>query len=261
MFEFIDTLYELIPGYMLIMTRISALIMTFPIFSYPMITVKIRILLVIVLTFIIFPIVGSNMYVIDSLPLMVLAISREVLIGSLIGFGTQVLFEAINMAGSFVGRQMGLAIANVMDPSSRQQIPIVSRFWMLVMVTFFITMDGHHLFIETLFINFSLIPIGGGEFTPESGQTLIQVTSRAFEIALRLGAPAMIFLLLVDTAIGFTARVMPQMNIFFVTLPLKLGLGIFVLISSLNIFQMIFDTIYDDLTYQIWSMITYLSGT
>lgn len=261
MFEVIDTLYELIPGYMLIMARISALIMTFPIFSYPMITVKIRVILVFVLTFIIFPIVGSNMYVIDSLPLLVLAISREVLIGSLIGFGAKVLFEAFNMAGSFVGRQMGLGIANVMDPSSRQQIPIVSRFWMLVMVTFFITMDGHHLFIETLFINFSLIPIGGGEFTPEAGQTLLQVTSKAFEIALRLGAPAMVFLLLVDTAIGFIARVMPQMNIFFVTLPLKIGAGLFVLISSLNIFQLIFDSVYDDIAYQIWSMISYLSGT
>ena len=119
-------------------------------------------------------------------------------------------------------------------------------------------MNKNHLFFRknTFFKNFNLIPLGGAEFSPETGITIIRGGAMAFEIALRFAAPAMVFLLLVDVAIALTARVMPQMNIFLVTLPLKIGAGLFVMIFSLDIFQILFDPVYDDLAEIIGTLVT-----
>ncbi|MDP8237470.1 MAG: flagellar biosynthetic protein FliR [Candidatus Hatepunaea meridiana] len=248
MYELFDTINKFLPGYMLIFARISAMTATLPIIGYTMVSGRIRIMFAFVLTLILFPMFGSSFPVFGSPIELLLGIAREVFIGLIIGFGAKLIFEAFNMAGSFVGRQMGLAIANVMDPTSQNQMPILSQFWMLVMIMFFLVANGHYLLIETIFKNFVLIPLGGGEFTPAAGQTIIKGGSMAFDIALRLAAPGMVFLLLVDVTIALTARVMPQMNIFLVTLPLKIGAGIFVLIFSLDIFQILFDSVLNDLS-------------
>jgi flagellar biosynthetic protein FliR len=260
MFEFPDQWLELVPRFLLIFIRLSALMVVLPVLSYPVVPVRIRIALSLVLSMILTPVVDWAYPMVESLLELAVLVIREVLIGLIIGFGAKVIFEGINMAGGFIGRQMGIGIANVMDPTSRQQIPVVSHFWALVMITYFLAIDGHHLLVETMFRNFSKIPLGGGEFPPALGTTIVRSVSHAFFIALKLGLPAMIFLLLVDTAISFTARVMPQMNIFLVTLPLKIGTGIFVLITSLNIFQVVFDSIYGDIVHYLGQIIMGLQG-
>ena len=260
MFEFIDILSKNVPGYMLVFVRISGMILTLPIIGSPVINPKVRVLFIFILTFIIFPMVDTYSLSINSFPELIFDVSRELLIGLIIGFGAQVIFEAFIMAGGFVGRQMGLAMANVMDPNSFQQVPIVGQFWMFLMVTYFVVADGHHLFIETLFKNFKLIPLGGGTFTPELGQSIAYSGSMAFNIAFRFAVPTMIFLLLVEAAVALTVRVMPQMNAFFVSLPLRIGCGIFALIASLNIFQLLFDSVYSDLVNFLGRIVLQLRG-
>jgi flagellar biosynthesis protein FliR len=260
MLEIFDEIHEAVPGFILIFSRISAMTVTLPIIGYSMVSTRIRIIFAFVLTLILFPMFGSSSPEFVSLIELSLYVCREVVIGLMIGFGAKLIFEAFSMAGSFVGRQMGLAIAQVLDPTSQQQIPILSQFWLLVMIMAFLVTNGHYLFIETIFRNFTLIPLGGVEFSPDTGITIVKAGSMAFEIALRFAAPAMVFLLLVDIAIALTARVMPQMNIFLVTLPLKIGAGLFVVIFSLDIFQILFDPVYDDLAATIGTLVTNLGG-
>jgi len=260
MFELIDQIQMMVPGAMLVFARLSGMMATLPIFSYPMVPGRLRVLMSLLFTAIVFPGLTLEAALPTDFVMLGMAVLREVLVGMLIGFGTKVIFEAFNMAGSFVGRQMGIAVANVMDPTSQQQMPIVSQFWLLVVVTFFMVINAHHLFIETLVRNFTVLPVGAGIFSDRVGETILGSGSKAFQIALQYSAPAMVFLLLVDTAIAFTARIMPQMNIFMVTLPLKIGTGIIVLMVSLDIFQLIFDSIYMDLRQYIEAIIHGLSG-
>ncbi len=260
MFEIIDQWTKIIPGFMLIFSRLSAIVISLPIISYPIISQKIRTLLAFVLTMILFPMVDFSTLELDTLSGLGLALGREIMIGLFIGFGARIIFESFTMAGSFVGRQIGIGIANVMDPTSRQQIPVISQFWALLMVTYFLVADGHYLLISTLFKNFTIIPLAGGVFTPALGERIIVSGSRAFMLALKLALPAMAFLLLVDTAIAFIARVMPQMNIFWVSLPLKIGTGIIVLIISVDIFQLLFDVVYGDIATYIQAIMSELKG-
>lgn len=260
MFEFIDILSKNVPGYMLVFIRISGMVVTLPIIGSSVINPKVRVLFVFIFTLIIFPIVDTYTLSINSLPELIFNVSRELLIGLIIGFGARVIFEAFTMAGGFVGRQMGLAMANVMDPSSQQQVPVVGQFWTFLMITYFFVADGHYLFIETLFKNFELIPLGGGTFTPKLGQGIVYSGSMAFNIAIRFAAPTMIFLLLVEAAVALTVRVMPQMNAFFVSLPLRIGCGLIALIASLNIFQLLFDSVYSDLVEFLGGVMLQLRG-
>jgi flagellar biosynthetic protein FliR len=260
MFDFIDILSKNVPGYMLVFARISGMVATLPIISSSVINSKVRVIFVFILSMIIFPNVNTYSISINSIFELIFNVSKELLVGLFIGFGVQVIFEAFTLAGGFVGRQMGLGIANVMDPNSSQQVPIVGQFWMFLVVVYFVTVDGHHLFVETIYKNFELIPLGKGMFPPELGQSVVYSGSMAFNIAIRFAAPTIVFLLLVETAVALTVRVMPEMNAFFVSLPLRIGCGIIALIASLNIFQLLFDSVYGDLVNFLSRILLQLRG-
>lgn len=256
MAELINQYALIMPAFILIFIRLSTMIMVMPIFSYPIIPSRVRILLAFTMSIIILPTVETPPTYINNFIEFILAVGIEIGVGLFIGFGAKVIFEALSMAGNFVARQMGIGIANVMDPTSRQQIPVISQFWVIIMISYFLAFDGHYLFIRTMVKNFSLIPLSIVEFKPVLGEAIAQSGSLAFNIALKLALPAMIFLLLIDAAIAFIARVMPQMNIFVVTLPVKIGAGLIVLITSLDIFQILFGSIYTHLSNIIAIMIT-----
>jgi len=258
--QFLSQIEALVPAYMLVLARIGAMIGTLPILSYSVINERVKALLAVILTFIITPMFVSTVPQLDSLAMVTVAVAREVFIGMSIGFGARVIFEGFSMAGSFASRQMGLMIANIMDPSSQQQVPIISQFWILLVLTFFLVSDSHHLFIESIFSNFAAIPIGGGEFTAKTGRIIAQTGTAAFVIGIKFAAPAITLLLVTDAAIALMARVMPQMNIFIVSLPLKLAVGIYALIASLNIFQVLFNSVYMELGRYLDAIIFNIGG-
>ncbi len=244
----ITELQGLVPAFVLILTRLTALLMMLPILGYNSVPARVRIMLAFVLTLVLLPVVGVNQ--VPEFPNsfeLLIAIGREMFIGLIIGFGAKLIFEGFAMAGSFIAIQTGFRMANIMDPSTQQQQPIISHFWILLMVTLFIVLNGHFLLIETLFANFDIIPLMYAKMPPEVGTSLIKGGTIAFDIAIRFAAPALVFFALVDIAIGFIARVMPQMNIFMVALPLKSGLGIIFLIITLNLMQVLFDIVYNSL--------------
>jgi len=256
MYELIDKLSIWMPYYLLVFLRLSAMVTTMPILGYATVNARIRIMLAFILTIIIAPLLGSHTMVeiTSVLQLFVLGM-KEIFIGLIIGFGARLIFEGFSMAGAFIGLQMGMAIMNVFDPTQQQQQPIISQFWLFIMIIFFLVTNSHYFLIETLYQNFSIIHLTKGEFTPQLGQTIIQGGSLIYEMALKYAAPAMIFLLIVDISLSFVARVMPQMNIFFVSLPLKISVGIIVLIISLRIFQVLFSYIYNELEGYVYSVI------
>ena len=260
MFELIDRLALVMPAFILTFTRLSGLLITLPILSYPMITNRYRIALALLMSLILFPVIEQSQIQINSNPELLIAVARELLIGLLLGMGTRVLFEAFSWAGAFVGRQMGIAMANVMDPTSEGQIPVVSQFWLLILVVYFFAVNGHHMLFSTLYRNFQVIPVGMGTLTAEAGRQVIGTGGQAFLTAFQFSAPAIVFLLLVDTAIAFTARIMPQMNVFMVTLPLKIATGLVVLIITLDMFEMLFAIVYQGILDNLSTTMAALKG-
>lgn len=262
MYNLIDTIAQWLPFTMLVFLRLSAMLMVMPVFGYATVAPRIRIALAVTLTLIIAPMVGESFHI-HYTSLMMLAVDamREIFIGVMIGFGARILFEAFRLAGSLVGFQMGLAIMNVADPTSQDNVSIIGNLWFLVIVLFFILTDSHHFLLETLVISFKGIPLGTAHIGARAGRVLTGEGSHLFELSLRFAAPMILFLLLADVAIAFASRVMPQLNIFFISLPLKISAGIYMVLVSLKIFQAIFGQFEQSIEQTVYNLMVGIKGS
>ena len=222
MFDLIDNIETILPVYLLVFIRLTTMMIIMPIFSHALINNRFRSLI----AFSFALIIGSSLsnstdLNINSIWEFALLVITESLLGFILGFGTKIVFEAFSVAGSMIGLQMGIAYANIIDPTTRQQVPIVSQFLMLLAILFLFATDGHLFLIETMVRHFEIIPLGLNQLSDQTGQAIISGGSMMFLKGLQFAAPAMIMLLLIDTGIGFMARVMPQMNIFLLHYLLK----------------------------------------
>lgn len=234
-------------SFMLELSRISAMIYAFPFLGSPAIPARIRVALALVISFMLLPIVGVVDLGTDwGLGRLTMALAAETAVGLVVGFGAKFLFEAFTMAGTFAGRQMGFAIADLLDPVTAAPQSMVGQFWSLVAILFFLAFDGHLFLVQFLVENFRVIPLGAGVLTAATGQELIAGSSHMFEVALQLAAPALMLTLMMDVGIAVLSRAMPRLQIFFVALPLKLFVGIFALVISMQLFQAVFASMLTD---------------
>ncbi|MEE9466671.1 MAG: flagellar biosynthetic protein FliR [Candidatus Neomarinimicrobiota bacterium] len=234
-------------AFLLQLTRISAMVYAFPFLGSPAIPARIRIALVLVITFMLLPVVGTVHLGADwGLGRLVMALMAEMAVGLAVGFGSKFMFEAFTLAGTFAGRQMGFAIADLVDPVTAAPQSMVGQFWALIAILFFIVLDGHLFLVQFLIENFRVIPLGAGVLTAATGQELIAGSSGMFQTALKLAAPALMLTLMMDVGVAVLARAMPRLQIFFVALPLKLFVGVFALVISMQLFQAIFATMLND---------------
>jgi len=241
MFQAIDILREMFPIYMLVFTRVSAMLLTLPVFGYQTVPGKVRLMLSLAITLLIaMPLSKEMTITYDSHWELFSIVGSELLIGLMIGIGARFIFEAVTIAGSFISMQVGMGMMQVVDPNSSQQQPIVSQLLFMVVLVYFLALDGHHMLLEALFNSFKLIVPGGARFQSELGVHFISGGSLMYDLAFRLAAPALVFLILIDISLAFVTRMMPQANIFFISLPLKLGVGMVILILTLNIVQLMF---------------------
>ncbi|MBN2280461.1 MAG: flagellar biosynthetic protein FliR [Candidatus Marinimicrobia bacterium] len=260
MFDLIDNAHIAVPGMMLVMARLSGMFLTFPVFSSNSISNRIKIAMVLLFTLVISPNFYQTYPKIENFLQLGVMTIKELCIGFTLGFGTSVIFETFSIAGMFIGRQIGLSMAQSIDPNTNNQTEIISQIFLLLMTVYFLISNGHYLVIETFYKNFKLIPLGTGIFSPVLGRNIVHSGSDAFRLALNFAGPTLIFMLLVESAVAITVRVMPEMNAFFITLPLRIGCGVFALINSLNIFQLMYPTIYEFVYQYIGSSLSQLRG-
>lgn len=223
------------------------MVYAFPFLGSPAVPNRAKIAFTLVLAFSILPIIGTENLGRDwGLAQLTLALATETAVGLVIGFGSKFLFEAFSIAGTFAGRQMGFAIADLVDPITAAPQSMVGQFWALVAILLFVVLDGHLFLISFLIENYQVVPMGGAALTAATGQTLVTGSADMFQVALRLAAPALILTLMMDVGIAVMARAMPKFQIFFVALPLKLLVGVFSLVVSLQLFQAVFSTMFDE---------------
>lgn len=247
MFQLPDQIQTWLPFTMLVFARLSAMLIAMPILGYSTVPPRVRIMLAFVFTIVIAPIAGADFNITyTSTAVLAIDVMKEILIGLVVGFGARIIFEVFTLAGGFVSFQMGLAIMNILDPNNGSNAPVIGNFWLMVIVTFFVVSNSHHFLIEVLYYNFNSVPLTEAQFDPAAGQYIVKAGSLVYELAVRFAAPMMILMLLADVAIAFAARVMPQLNIFFISLPMKIGVGIFMVLISLKIFQTMFGFIYEN---------------
>jgi flagellar biosynthetic protein FliR len=190
--------------------------------------------------------------------LLIIMIAKEAAVGYILGFCFSLVFEALMVAGQLVGVMIGLSIAEIIDPISGISQSIVTQLFTLCISLLMITMDLHHVVIQTLAASFNILPIGYSELHQEMMQDVIHGSARLFPYGLRYAAIPYVVLFLVTVALGFMARIMPEMNIFMVGFPLKIFIGYYGLIAAIGFFPLIFREAFVEYQNMATKLLTHL---
>lgn len=213
--------------FLLILFRVSGLFLTAPLLNMKTIPPPVKIGFSFVLTMILFPFHGAEFVPPTDLIQFALIGTQEVIMGMMLGFAASLIFVAIQMAGEFISVQMGMSMSSALDPISGTRVPTLGQIYFYFALLIFLSLNAHHSLL--LGLNYSLDSLPLGEFLSDTGvmaQRFIQLATEMFTLALVVCVPVMGIMLVTEIALGFMAKVMPQMNIFMVGLPLKLTIGI-----------------------------------
>jgi flagellar biosynthesis protein FliR len=226
----ISLLPALAATFMLVFARIGAMVMLLPGFGEVNIPTRIKLSIALLLTLIIVPL-HRTAYQVDmsSLAPLLVMMLHEIVIGIVLGATARVTLSALQVAGSVIAQQLGLGFVTAIDPTQGQQGLLIGNFLTILGLTLLFATDSHHLIIAAL--NESYRIFSPGEFFP-SGDVAALATrafATAFKIGLQLSAPFLVFGLVFNIGLGVLARLMPQMQVYFVGVPLSILVGFVIL--------------------------------
>jgi len=227
----LQLLSPMVVSFLLLVTRLTGLFLSSPFFSAPQIPLQVKTLTVLGLGLLLIGPVGVN-YALDDLHWLHAAglILSELTIGLCVGLMLTLVFSGIEMAGRLFGIQMGFAVANVVDPTSSEQIGVLSQLIRFVFLFVFFAIDGHLMLIQSLILSFKLLPLGRGALNLVAiSDDIIALGSHLFAIALKIAMPISCTVLLINTGLAALARTNPQMNIFMIGFMLNIGAGLVIL--------------------------------
>lgn len=214
------------------MLRISALLLTAPPFSSSVFTLRLRIVLALALTWLIYPL--YNWPQIDPFSAAGLAeIFNQIVIGATMGLILQVVVAALVLAGHAISATMGLTMANMIDPSMGN-VPILSQFLIVLSTLIFVGMGGHAMLLGLVLESFRTLPIGQSIVNPDTFGLVVRWSSMIFLGGLLMALPVMITLLFINVGLGVVTRAAPSLNIFAVGFPAMIIAGFVVLIVSMD---------------------------
>jgi len=196
-----------------------------------------------------------------SLGLFFLLVIKEALVGLALGFASTFLFTAVSFAGRMIDTTMGFGFVEVADPMSEEQSTVLGQFQVILFTILFLLINGHYFLLITIQRSFDLIPLFSAVFPggPMTAQ-LTGMVANIFVLGIRLAAPVFVTLFLTELALGIVARTVPQMNIFFVGLPLKIFVGIGSMFIALPMLASLFRRMSEGLIQDIWRLLYLMAG-
>lgn len=225
-----DELIPVMSSYLLILTRVTSFFVTVPLFSYRAIPTTQRIIFAAILAWMMTYTIEMPTVAIDGE--YILLILKEATIGLAIGIIAYIIMSAIQIAGGFIDFQMGFAVANIIDPQTGAQSPLLGQFFNSLAMLLLLVLNGHHLLLDGIFYSYQFLPIAGewpAFGSGQVGQFIVTTFAAVFAIAFQMSIPIVATLFLVDLALGITARTVPQLNIFVVGFPIKISVSFLVL--------------------------------
>lgn len=214
----------LIGAYLWPLFRVSAMVAAAPIFGTRSVPTKIKIMTALAITSILVPILPSPQVDVFS-PLAILIIAQQILIGLIIGFTVQLVFSAVITAGQIVAMQMGLGFSLMVDPQNGAQSPVMSQFYIVLVMLVYLAINGHLVLVEVLAESFKTMPISAEGLVADDFMQIVRWGGNIFAGGMAIALPAISSLLVVNIAFGVMTRSAPQLNIFAIGFPITMLLG------------------------------------
>ena len=228
--------------YLLVFSRVGAMVMLLPAIGEMGVPARVRLMLALAIAVALTPQVQSNYpgVVPQSTASLVIMIAQEVTAGVLVGSMARIIVSALQVAGYLIATQTGLAYAQTLDPTQNTQGAVVGNFMTLLGVVSIFATDMHHLAIGAIAGSYRLLPPGGVLPTGDMAQLVIELTSSSFALGFQLAAPFLVFGFAMYAGLGVLARLMPQMQIFFVAVPLNIMCGFLIMLALIGSLMTVF---------------------
>ncbi len=185
-------------------------------------------------------------------------ILKELAVGIILGYASYLVFSALYIAGQIIDTQIGFGMVNVLDPMNDSQVPLTGNFMYILSLVFFLIINGHHVLLTALFKSYNVIPINSFVFNDVLFNNILNIFYETFAIGFKISIPILAASLLTEVAMGILAKTVPQMNIFVVGMPLKVGVGLITFMAMIptfiNTMNVIFDKMYGYIYLIIKSM-------
>lgn len=218
-------------AFILMFARIGTMVMLLPALGEMSVPVRIRLVTALMLTLVMFPLHRAALQVdLSTFSPVLTLLGQEMMVGAMLGMTARLAISALQVAGSVLAQQIGLGFMMAIDPTQNQQGVVLGTFLSLLGVTLLFATDMHHLLIVALSESYTLFRPGEMPFAGDMAALAIRVVSSAFRIGIQLAAPFLVLGLMFNFCLGILSRLMPQMQVFFVGLPLSIFAGLMVLV-------------------------------
>jgi flagellar biosynthesis protein FliR len=237
----VSFLPALAAAFLLVFARIGTMLMLLPGLGELSVPPRMRLSAALALAILIMPL-HRDAYRIDLTQLTpaLTMLGEELLIGALLGLTARLTIGALQVTGSIVAQQLGLGFVTAVDPTQGQQGVLVGNFLTMTGVMLVFATDLHYLAISAIDDSYTLFAPGAVPFSGDMAAHITLIMAGAFRIGVQLSAPFLVFGLLFNLGLGILSRLMPQMQVFFVGLPLSILGGLILLIVVLGAMMVTF---------------------
>jgi flagellar biosynthetic protein FliR len=233
-------LEELLAAAVFTGARVSGLMVFCPFLGSDALPMPVKAALALLLTILLHPLHGPAGLALGPWQWMQVAFG-EAMIGVLLGLVANFLFESALMAGQILGVQIGYSLANVFDPQTNADTPVLSEFHQMAALLIFLQLDVHHWLLRALVRSFSYLPPGAASVTLAAVSGLLHAAGGIFLAGVQIAAPSLVATLVVDMALGFLGKASPQLPVLFIGLAVKNLAGLAILIAAMAYWPRIFN--------------------
>lgn len=234
--------------FFLMFMRLGTMVMLMPGIGERMMPARFRLVIAFAITLVLMP-VHQKAYVVDlTSPLSVLAAGAiEFIIGLVFGLSARVAMSSLVVAGSVIAQAMGIGFAMQVDPTQGQQSAVIGNFLTLLGVAVIVTSGLDHMVIISLSRSFDLLKPGDYPVTGDMAKLILTVVDQAFSVGIKLSAPFLVFGLVFNAGLGLLSKLMPQMQVYFVAMPLSILGGFAILMLTISVVMGVFQGQMSDL--------------
>jgi flagellar biosynthesis protein FliR len=250
----VPALSGVILTYLLVFARVGAMLMLLPGIATMGVPARVRLVLALAIAYALTPVVQAQYPAMAPQSLIGLGIllAQEITAGVLVGAMAAIIMSGLQVGGFLIASQIGLAYAQSFDPSQNTQGVSVGNFLGLLGTAAIFATNLHHLAIGAIVGSYRMLPPGGHLPTSDMAQLVIQLVSSSFALGFQLAAPFLVFGFAVYAGLGLLARLMPQLQVFFLAMPINILSGFAIMFALLGAMITLF------LNYYSTSMGTFL---
>lgn len=222
--------------------RASGMVMTAPIFQSRNIPPQVKVFLSFGLALVVAPfVVGAVDLERFTFGMAVFTLIQELLTGLIMGFMISLPLYGIQLAGYFFDTQMGFGMINILDPTTGTQMPLMGQVNYIIASLIFLAINGHHTVISSFIQSYQVIKPGMFILKKEAVGVFVMAFSKLFYFGFKIGIPIIGTIFLADVAMGIIAKLIPQINVFMMGYPVKIILGLIMIILFLPVFVMLLE--------------------